>query len=457
VTAAAVSIAGVALALTATDPGAAHAAAFDVAAEPGATGTPGGCLTRVGVEAMCSLALPATAADATAAEAPEAALVTASAGVPPGLRVEADGRITGTPTTPGIYELRVALDDGGAGELPITVSDVDFLATTISVDQKTVTGIRWNGTRVTLATAKSNALNDKYVGAGIGPDGTVYVVTRTQLQRVVSPNATQTLLQGLEATAADIAPSGDVHIATRLEILTYRDGAEIRRPRTLTTSDVVEDAAGDLWTVEPRRVLKQDLETGEITTYPFTDIPRALTASRGSVYVAVDGHDPSVPNKVHALDFDGTVTATLTRGQAPANRIAFSELLGLVFPSEPGNREFSWSAPIDAGAFLPESYRSVSVPRHLRFVEPPAHPLQPAYEIAETAETAPDRLRLAHHPSVTWRGGSERVQVAADGRIVRLAAAPPGSEVVIAEATAPGLTTTPVPVRVTIAGDPATR
>lgn len=282
--------------------------------------------------------------------------------LPPGLEIAPDGRLTGTPTTSGIYSTELELSDRSTKRVQIPVSDVEYLAATLSSDGDRIVATRWDGTQTALVSGLKNGVVD----VTMTPDGTVWFLTAKTLERIIRPGQVQVVVRGLDqARAMSVAPSGEIHIAQVRAVVTYdpATGDEYFRGRELHVSDVVEDQAGDLWTIEAGKLFRQDVATGEVTQHPIDGNARVLARNGDTVFVAVEGRSAPAKSSLIAVDRHGA-TAVLEHGTLYLT-VAYSDLFGLVAGNSQQIKQFRWTAPLDASRHVLPTARRMTLAEHI--------------------------------------------------------------------------------------------
>ncbi|MDR5698773.1 putative Ig domain-containing protein [Agromyces aerolatus] len=362
-----------------------HASTASGAAEPDITSQ--ACLARVGVPVACQVAdvggTDAFGAGARAAD-PEGAGAEDSApqatGLPPGLVISGDGRISGTPTQPGISTVTLTIDGRPAASVPVVVSNVDYMAVTMSADAKTLRGTRWDGSHTVL---HEQLYGSDVRDLGIHPDGSVYVLTRRTLLRIEGPGLVSVVVEGLESEAMDIASNGDIHIATRNEVLTIRaDGRAVNRLRGVKVWDVVADDAGNLWTIEfvsgARVVRHIDVGTGVVRPQAAGADPISIAANRGYVYVST-APVLGEPHRVVAIGPDGASSTVMPERHL---RVDYSDAYGLLATEPDASSQRAWAAPLQRSDLADPTFSKIAVAKHLRFTGvPPARALVDEFDV----------------------------------------------------------------------------
>lgn len=396
------------------------------------------CLARVGVNVSCKV----LDADAFAANG----LGTDATTLPPGLVLTDDGRIIGTPLHPGITTVHLTTDDRVVASVPVVVSDVDYISVTLSADG-TLRGTRWNGTQVTL---HQGLISSDIRGLGIHPNGSVYLLTARTLLRIVRPGQISVVLEALESEAMHITPSGDIHIATRKEVLTIPpSGGVLHRYRSGKVMDVLEDAAGDVWTIEwvgDRRFVHQiEVETGAVRRHTFGHSAISIAANRGYLYVATNAAAGD-PYGVVAIDPSGGATPLPLAEEA--TRLRYSDLFGLLATDGKVSSQHAWGAPLSRAELADPAFRRVAAADHLTFTGgPPAVAL--VEEIVLSSRTLPPdrpfaRVRTKYgSAAVEWSmpGGPQHgVSVSTQGDLVAVSEIPAGRNTLQLEARVQGVT-----------------
>jgi len=315
------------------------------------------CVARVGLPVDCLVREGGEAPGAT----------TAATALPPGLELTGDGRIAGTPTQAGISNVSLTVDGEASVTVPVVVSDVDYLAVTLSSDGKTLRGTRWDGSHAIL---HQGLFGSDVRGLGIHPNGSVYLLTVRTLLRVERPGQVTVVLDGLEAEAMDIAPDGQIHIASRTEVLSLQpSGAVFHRARGQKVWDVLEDDAGDMWTIEfesgARRVRHIEVRTGESHVHAAGVDPISIAADRGRVFVST-APSWSEPTRVVAIDHDGTETTLLDERHL---RVEYSDAFGLLATDVKVSSQIAWGSPLRRTQLADPTFHRVAVAEHLRFTE----------------------------------------------------------------------------------------
>lgn len=317
------------------------------------------CIARIGVQTSCKVL---DSARLSLADTHAAATV-----LPPGLELTDDGRITGMPTQPGITQ--VSLTTGGTTtSVPVVVSDVDYLAVTLSADGKTLHGTRWDGTHVML---HQGLTASDVRGLGIHPNGSVYLLTERSLLRIVRPGQVSVVLDGLQAEAMEISPSGEIHIASRTEILSLQTGGQVfHRARSGKVMDVLEDDAGDIWTLEwagDRRVLHHvEVSTGQVHAHDVGYSPSSIADNRGQIYVTTNA-SLFDPYRVVATDHSGSVTALPLPERS--FRLEYSDLFGLLATERTERAQLALGAPLAHGQLADPAFQRVAAAEHLTHTE----------------------------------------------------------------------------------------
>ncbi|WP_308797494.1 hypothetical protein [Agromyces silvae] len=317
------------------------------------------CIARIGVQVSCKVL---DAAQFRAADARVAATV-----LPPGLELTDDGRIAGTPTHAGITH--VSLTTGGTTtSVPVVVSDVDYLAVTLSADGKTLRGTRWDGAHVVL---HQGLTASDVRGLGIHPNGSVYLLTERTLLRIVRPGQVSVVLDGLQAEAMDLSPSGEIHIASRTEILSLQtDGQVFHRARSGKVMDVLEDDAGDIWTLEwagERRVLHHiAVDTCEWHAHDVGYSPSSIADNRGQIYVTTNA-SLFDPYHVVATDHSGSLTTLPLPDRS--FRLEYSDLFGLLATDRHESAQLALGAPLAHSQLADPTFQRVAAAEHLTHTE----------------------------------------------------------------------------------------
>jgi hypothetical protein len=335
-----------------------EAAGQSEAAEGSADAAAATCVARVG-----------TPADCRAFDGPFT--VAGVAGLPPGLELTADGRIVGTPTSPGITNVIVTAPDR-AIDIPVVVSDVDYVSAALSSDGRTLRGTRWDGTTAVL---HQGLIGSDVRGVGIHPDGSVYLLTHRTLFRIERPGQVAVVLEGLESEGMDIAANGDVNIASRKEVLTYLPAKNevLHRYRGDKILDVIQDDDGDLWLIEietnasGRRHLRHiDARTGLTHEHDGGSTPRSLAANRGFILLSTETPDGSPT--VIALDHGGQSTQLL---DTRYTQLHYSDAFGLLATDGRASTQIAWGAPFTRTQLAEPVFSRVAVAQHLRFTAAP--------------------------------------------------------------------------------------
>lgn len=288
--------------------------------------------------------------------------VTGTKALPPGLDMTADGRLTGTPTTAGIYSAELELSNTSTKRVSIPVSDVEYLTATLSPDGDRIIATRWDGLQTVLLSGLKNGVVD----VAMAPDGTVWYLTAKTLERIIRPGQIQVVIRGLDqARAMSVTPSGEIHIAQVRAIVTYdpATGDEYSRGRDLHVSDVVEDQAGNIWTIEAGKLFRQDVATGDVTQHPIDGSARALARNGDTVFVAVEGRASVSKSSLLAVDGRGA-TVVLEHGTLYST-VAYSDLFGLVAANSQQITQFRWTAPLDATRHVPPGARRMTLAEHI--------------------------------------------------------------------------------------------
>jgi len=264
--------------------------------------------------------------------------------LPPGLTLNADGSITGTASTSGLYTSTIQLCSAGGGcqTVPVTIT-VNNLPLTLSY-----------ATPRTFTAGTGIATQTPVLGHAAPSLPITYAVTSGSLPAGLTLNASGTItgtpttpgVSGFSVTATDGARS-----ATASAVYTVAAAAPAAGPVTVT------EPAGTTTTLVPGNT------GGAITSAAITgggSLPAGLTLNvNGSISqsgtTAIGGYGPFTVNYCNAAGCaSSTVTITVTADVPSVSPLAVTETVGTVTTLTPGNTGGAiTSATITAGGALP--------------------------------------------------------------------------------------------------------